>query len=86
MGALRSFLLVDDSRVCVTNTGTEVECILRKILTAPVLVAERSMDCDRMLPEIFVVLVRRHGWMREYAFNFRAKLAAMNATPFHLVK
>ena len=63
MGALRSFLLVDDSRMCATNTGTEVECILRKNLTAPMLIAERSVDSNSMLPEIFTVLVLPHGWM-----------------------
>ena len=86
MGALRSFLLVNDSPVCATNTGTQVECIFRKILTAPMLVAKRSVDCNHMLLEIFAVFVRRHGWMGQYAFNFRAELAAMNATQFHLVK
>jgi len=50
------------------------------------LVAKRSVDCNHMLLEIFAVFVRRHGWMGQYAFNFRAELAAMNATQFHLVK
>ena len=50
MGALSSFLLVDDSRVCATNTCTEVDCIFRKILTAPMLVGSGRLEKRGLQP------------------------------------
>ena len=61
MGSLRALFLVDDSRVGMADASEEVQYILGEILSAPVLVAERRVNCDRMLPEIFTVLCDTMG-------------------------